>query len=263
MKIVVWILLIISLLGIDRNFNKSYIQPNDDYEIWQLDYYPDSIIYNRSINDNSKWCSSYAYNIKFKEDSCKFYGFHEGWSSRLIKKSENEFWTDTVMQYFELIFKSDKRLLMREIFIRSNRIDTGEFYPFHKVDQLLTRDSLKKLVVNKLFMGKYQLLYNDTFSCNEMIEFDDEFNVKGIEGITKYNIVTEMICDFPVDNAFGFGDFNYSNMSFTFNFNGDTLFIKDYTILSDGCDFSGIIPNNTRIKLLKLNNNTQPKNKSH
>jgi hypothetical protein len=255
MKTIIKALIFFAIIFLCFQFNKNdslndITENQAIFGYWQLDYYPDSIIHNQSISDNSKWGSSYAYNLKLTKDSCAFYGWHEGWRSKMIKISNNEYRIDTIPQYWEVKIISKDKLIMREIFG-----DTGKFYPYHKVNKLLTQDSLKRLLAHELFSSKYQVLFNDTFLCEKIIDFTDNCSVHGIKNVFKYNFITDLNSDFPADNAFGFGDFSYYIMNFTYNFYGDTLFIKNYDILSDGFDFSGIKASKTRMKLLKLDKN--------
>lgn len=223
------------------------------FQIWQLDYYPDSILINRSINDNSGWESAYAYNIQFSEDSCQFIGWHESWWNRLKKTKDKEFKTiGDETQYWELKFVSNEKLLMRQIFIRDGKADIGQFVPYHKVDKLLTIDYLDHKIAKEIFAGTYSVLFNDTFDCEKTVVLDGNFGVKGIKGIANYNFETAIDWDFPVFNAFGFtkkGD--QVNKGLSFKFSGDTLLIKDYKLIYDNGDFDHVEISKTRIKMIK------------
>jgi hypothetical protein len=222
-------------------------------QIWQLDYYPDSLLINRSINDNSGWESAYAYNIQFSEDSCQFIGWHESWWNRLKKTKDKEFKTiGDETQYWELKFVSNEKLLMRQIYIREGKADIGKFAPYHKVDKLLTLDYLDRKIAKEMFAGTYHVITYDTLDCDKSVTLDSDFGVKGITGITSYSFETAIDWDFPVFNAFGFNKKGESNnKGLSFRFSGDTLLIKDYKVIQKDDDFDHIEIAKTRIKMIK------------
>lgn len=243
--------------------NDSIINPTKElkgFQIWQLDYYPDSMIINRSINDNSGWGAVIAYNIKLSNDydSSSFIGWNETWKNKVIKIDDRNFKVkDLDYQYWELKLESDSKLLMRHIYCKyGDRIkeDTGQYYPFHKVKQILTLDSLNRLFAREVLAGTYNLVFNDTFNCSKTIELDKDFKIKGIEGKTKYYIETAIDFDFPVYNSFGlYKEGENPNQKFSFKFINDTLLIKDYKVRHDKDGmFDGIVINKTRIKMIKI-----------
>jgi hypothetical protein len=224
-----------------------------NFEIWQLDYYPDSIFITHSINFNHIWESNYAYNIQFSEDSCQFIGWHESWWNRLKKVNKNEYRTISDPPYcYELKFNADGKLFMREIWEGSDTTKISKYYPYHRVEKILTQDSLQRRIAKEIFAGTYELIYNDTFACDKKIILDEKFGVKGIKGIVKYGIETEIDWDFSVENAFWLTPKNNKSQDcFSFKFVGDTLFIKDYkTSESPDGDYAEITK--TRIKMLKI-----------
>jgi hypothetical protein len=227
----------------------------DSSTIWQLDYYPDSIFINRTIDFDPIWESNYAYNIQFLNDSCQFIGWHESWWNRLEKVNENEFKTKNDPPYqWELKFVSKDKLLMREMWYGDKETKISKYYPYHRVNKILTQDLLQRWIAKEIFAGTYKLLFSDTFNCEKTIILDDKFGVKGIKGITNYSIETEIDWDFSVENAFWLiNKSNDSKKSFSFKFIGDTLFIKDYEIVSSEKYESDIAEiTNTRIKLIKV-----------
>ena len=232
---------------------KSSLIDLKGFQIWQLDYYPDSILINRSISDNSGWKSSYAFNIQFSEDSCQFIGWHESWWNHLIKTKDNEFKTkDNKTQYWELKFVSSEKLLMRQVTIRDGKVEFGKFEPYHKVDKLLTLDYLDHKIAKEIFAGTYQVIFNDTMNCDKLVTLDSNFGVKGIKDITSYSFESAIDWDFPVFNAFGFNKKGESNnKGLSFRFSGDTLLIKDYKIVQKDGDFDHIEVAKTRIKMIK------------
>ncbi len=232
----------------DTSFQKT-----DSFEIWQLDYYPDSVFITRDINFDHIWESSYAYNIQFSKDSCQFIGWHESFWYHLAKFSKNEYLTIGTGPYYWLLeFTSKGKLMMREIRNGSDSIEMSRYYPYHCVRKILTQDSLQRKIAKDIFAGTYKLLFNDTFTCEKKIVLDEKFRVKGIEGITNYRVETEVDWDFAVENAFWLtSKSNESNKCFSYKFFGDTLLIRDYKISeSEYGDFPEIT--NTRIKMLKI-----------
>lgn len=246
---------------IDTVFNQSAnksLTGKQGSDIWQIDYYPDSLLINKSINDNSGWGSDYAYNIQFSKnrDSCQFIGWHESWENKVIKIDDKNFKIkDSDYQYWEIKLVTENKILMRNIYNKSSyrsKEDTGAFIPYHKVKNILTLDSLNKLVSAKVFAGAYQVLFNDTLTCNNIVEFDKNFGVKGIKGISSYSFETAIDWDFPVFNAFGFNKKGETgNNGLSFKFSGDTLLIKDYKLIQKGGDFDHVEISKTRIKMLK------------
>jgi|GEM_PF-3808919 len=233
--------------------NKIYVQG-----IWQLDYYPDSIFIKRSIFDCSNWNSGYAYNIEIKGDSCQFIGWHESWWNKLYKLKENTYTTAQTEgeQYWEIDVKPNNKVALREIQRNHAKMDTGVWYPYHKVDRILSQKELKKRIAKQIFAGKYKLVFNDTLNCGKTVILDENFGVNGIRGVNKYNFETEIDIDFPLDNAFGLynksqennsSDYNISN-NFSFEYKGDTLELKGVKYLGDGA-FNILGP---RIKMVKM-----------
>jgi len=226
--------------------------------IWQLDYYPDSMFAKRSINDFSRWNSGYAYNIEIIGDSCQFIGWHESWWNKLYKLKENIYVTAQTPgeQYWEIDLKPNNKLVLREIQRNRTKMDTGVWYPYHQIDQVLTQKVLKERIAKKIFAGKYRLVFNDTLKCEKTITLDAKFGIKGIQGVNKYNFETEIDIDFPLDNAFGLynknnekdsSNLNISN-DFSFEFKGDTLLIKGFKYLGDDA-FNILGP---RMKMVKM-----------
>lgn len=224
-----------------------------EFQIWQLDYYPDSILINRSINDNSGWGSAYAYNIIFSEDSCQFIGWHESWRKKMQRINETSYRTSNEVQYWEFKFISVNKMIMREIFVRKTKIDIGAFYQYHRVSKILTQDSLQNMIAKNMFTGKYKLLFSDILNFSDTIIFEDNFKVTGIKDVDKYDIETEIDLDFPVKNAFGFRKENEEiNRNLSFEFLGDTLFLKDIRIVRNDGDFDHVAVTDTRVKMIKI-----------
>lgn len=228
------------------------------FQNWQLDYYPDSMLINKSINDNSKWESHYAYNIQWSNtnDSCQFIGWHESWWNKIIKiDSRNYKIQDMDYQYWEVKFNSDDKLLMRHIYCKygaRQKEDTSVFIPYHRVNKILTLESIDNLVAQKIFEGTYQVIFNDTLDCDKFVTLDKFFGVKGIKGITSYSFETAIDCDFAVFNAFGFNRKGESNSNgLSFKFSKDTLLIKDYKEVAVDGDFDHTEISKTRIKMIK------------
>ena len=241
----------------DQNNSLSTPAKFEGNEIWQLDYYPDSILINRSINDNSGWKSSYAYNIQFSGDSCRFVGWHESWWNKLIKIDDKNYKINDIgYQYWELKFDSNNKLFMRHIYNKNHshsQEDTGIFIPYHKVERLLTLDSLKHVIAKKMFAGTYNVVFHDTLNCERTITLDSNFGVKGIKDIVSYYIEPDIDWDFPVFNAFGFNKkWKMNNNGLSFKFSGDTLLIKDYKMIEVNGDFDHVEISNARIKMVKI-----------
>ena len=244
-----------SINSVETKDSLSNITNNSEkFQIWQLDYYPDSIFIARSINDKSWNSSAYAYNIQFSKDSCQFIGWHESLWMKLIQVDKYDFKTTYPTQFFELKFKSDNKLLMREIYIREEKTDTSEYYSYHRTNNILTQDSLKNEIAERIFAGTYKVLFNDTLECEPIVTLDNKFGVKGINGVKAYFIETEIDWDYPVFNAFGFSKSKLDfNKGLSFLFSGDTLIIKDYKeILNENGDFCRTEINRPRLKLLRI-----------
>jgi hypothetical protein len=193
--------------------------------IWQLDYYPDSILFHKSINKYSKWSSSYAYNIEFSGDSCQFIGCHESWWNKLGKVNDNLYRTITNYDdHFEIRLSENGTFFLTEF----RKEGTLGPYPYHQVNKILTLDSLERRIAKEIFAGQYQVLFSDTLKCNPVITLDGKFNITGIEGMSKYEIETEDDWDTALENSFYIiGDHNQSKR-FSFQFSGDTLRLMNY-----------------------------------
>lgn len=246
---------------VDSNvdINKSIIDSlkKIESEIWQLDFYPDSILKNREIYKNSDWISSYAYNIEFTNDSCQFIGWWESWWNHIERINDNEFRTiDGKGQYWELKFETPEKLIVRQINYRkkTDQLEIGQFYSYHRVDTILTLDSLDHKIAKDIFSGSYHLVYSDTLDCEGTITLNENFSINGIKNLTRYSFETSIDCDYPVPNVFRlYSDDENEIFEFTFKFSADTLFIKEFERINDSLgDFDHFEIKNSRIKLVKL-----------
>jgi hypothetical protein len=229
--------------------------------IWQLDYYPDSIFIKRNIYGCSKWKSSFAYNVKIENDSCYFTGWHEGWANKIDQNNGRSIKTlPGSGQYFEIHSLSANKMEMREMNDRRSHTDSSIFYPYHRVDKVLTQEALQKRLAKEIFAGRYKLLFADTLVCEKYITFDSDFGVKGINGISNYKIETEIDFDYPIPNCFILYNpetqmKDYNNIgtgAFSFSFSRDTLFLNGNKAVQIDGDFDHVAITKPRIKLLKV-----------
>jgi hypothetical protein len=221
--------------------------------IWQLDYYPDSIFVYRNINKYSGWSSSYAYNLEFQKDSCRFIGWNESAWIKLKYVGKKVYKAGNESISLEITFISEQKLELCNIHKRKDKTETKECYPYHKVNNVLTQKELDDRIANQIFAGCYKVLFNDTLECDSIICLDKEYKVTGIKDISHYYFETAIDIDFPVPNLFVLRSENKEhNKEFSFTFSGDTLFLKKFKILHDNYgDFSGFDLVKTKIKLLK------------
>ena len=221
--------------------------------IYQLDYYPDSILYYRDIDKYSNGCTSYAYDVEFTKDSCQFTGWNESFGVKVTSLGGNEFRAGDTLQYWEFIFLPDQKLKMRENYKRKDSIERSEYYLFHRVNKVLTQEELEDRMAKEVFEGKYRVLFNDTLECDSIIYLGKNYNVKGVKGRSKYYFETEIDIDYPVPNYFAFRDTGNNGTELSFSFSGDTLLLKKFDILNDEeGDFSGFKVADTKVKLLKV-----------
>ncbi len=237
----------------------------DIHGIWQLNYYPDSILIKKSINNCSKWSSDYAINIWIRGDSCGFFGWNDrDWWLKMTKINNHEYviGDSTSQQYFEFLVAKNKILEMRQISNRkkAHKIQFGSYYPYHRVKALLSENELKKKITREWFAGKYKLIYNDTFTCDRNIVLDTEYAISGIHGISSYNFESIIDIDFPLDNIFELNTIKdpkdsvkYWNKPLSFQFKGDTLILNNYKVqYRDGGDVGGYLVTRPRIKMVKI-----------
>lgn len=227
-----------------------------DNQIWQLDGFPDSILVNKSIDDQSVNESNYSYNIIFKGDSCQFVGTRESEWLKLKKINDKEFKAyheGEDIQFWEIKFVSNNKLLAREIFKRPEKIEIGKYVSYHKVKKPLTLDSLNNLIAEKLFAGEYKTIYNDTLKLDEKVILTKNFEVKGIMGIEKFYFLVSDDCCYPVFNAFGFqSKKGISQNHLSFKFENDTLKLSANNPVFLNGDFDHYEISKPRIKLQKV-----------
>ena len=184
----------------------------------------------------------------------------EEWSDSIIKINDNLYRTKGKDQYWEFKLVGNEKLLMNEIGSKYSDRRSGNYYPFHKVDSLLTMDFLKKRLAKEMFAGNYKVMYHDTLTTDSIIILDEDFGVKGITGISRYAVRPDIDIDGSVPNSFSFFDpvekakSRYDNLSeaFSFSFNKDTLMLNGFDILRKDGDFDGYKITKPRVKLLKL-----------
>jgi len=230
--------------------------------IWQLDYYPDSIFIHRSINDCSEWTSDYAYNIQFEGDSCHFYGWNENGSEPVLKVNSFLYRTKSKDPYWEFKLETKEKLLIREIDEMYHHDSIiRPYFPYHRVNKVLTMDALKKRIAKEMFAGKYKVVYNDTLATDKIVELDDNLGVKGVKVFTKYEIKPDIDIEFSLPNYFSFfnpeerlkakSKYDYLSKALSFQFSEDTLILKDYEVLTDDGE-DDIKLTRPRMKLLRL-----------
>jgi len=233
----------LTLISCKRATNCNETKTNNNiYGIWCSDDYPDSIIAKKDIFNNSKWYSEDAFCIQIKKDSCYFTGWLGSLNKKFTKIGETIYRTTNEAQYWEFKIISDKKLAMRLVKNYDNKITYEEFYNYHKVDKLLTIDSIKNKIAEKVFIGTYKPFFNKSLECDSIVKFLKNDVVIGIKNNNRWGIEVKMDPDLFVPNAFKLGN-NGDLRNFSFKFKNDTLILLDCEMKRDSSGmYEGIQP---------------------
>ena len=220
---------------------------------WQLDYYPDSLLANRDIYDNSNWSAPYAANLRFVGDSCEFRGWHESWWVRPRWVSPNLYAAGDSLQRWEFKLIDANNLWFREADARADSVEM--WYPYHRVASVLTPQKLTQKVVERLFAGRYRVLQSSRPADSSIVLGADQ-RVRGLPGVARYHVVTAMDWDFLLPNGFSWLSASGKEVAqYSFRFAGDTLVLHNYEVHPEDDNVpTGILVTAPAMKLLKLRN---------
>jgi hypothetical protein len=222
--------------------------------VWQLDYYPDSLLLNKDIYAYSNWTTPYAANLRFAGDSCEFIGWHESIWQKIRSVEPGLYSAGDADQGYEIKFLSPSVLWFREYSLDKPAPgdSTEQWYPYHRVATVLTQAALKKRVAQELFAGRYHVLQTDR-RADSVVVLGTDFSVAGLRGVARYNVVTDMDWDFLLPNAFSWQDRKGEAVAqYSFGFAGDTLVLNNFEQRpEDDSVPSGILVTTPAVKLLK------------
>lgn len=217
--------------------------------IWQLDYYPDSLLLKKNIYAYSNWTAPYAATLRFAGDSCEFIGWHESGWEKLQPIGQGVYSTLDPDQGWEV-----KRMGTDALWFREYKPDdsTELWYPYHRVATVLTQAALQKRLAREVFAGKYRVLQCDR-PADSVVSLGSDFSVRGLPGVTRYDVVTAMDWDFLLPNAFRWQDAAGAPVAqYSFEFAGDTLLLHDFEERPEDEQVpSGILVTAPTLKLLK------------
>jgi|GEM_PF-5392978 len=190
--------------------------------IWQLDYYPDSLLLKRDVYAGSRWNSAYAATLRFIGDSCAMIGWHEEFGYRARPVAAGEYRMGGDGQFWDLKLQSD-RLLLRETLTSGNETTISAWYPYHRVKTVLTPEAVGKQLARQVFAGRYRRLHSDR-AADSIVTLGPDFRVRGLPGVSTYHVVAAMDWDFLLPNSFSWRDAHGKEVSeYSFAFSGDTL----------------------------------------
>lgn len=201
--------------------------------VWQLDYYPDSLLLKRDIYQYSDWTTPYAATLRFVADSCELIGWHEAGWEKVTRVTEGLYWVGSGDRYQEIQLEPD-RLLFREVSVSdSGATTTSEWYPYHRVPAVLTQPALAERVAREVFAGRYRVLASDV-PADSVLTLGPAFEVRGLRGVARYRVVTDMDWDFLLPNSFSWYDRRGKEVGhYSFEFAGDTLLLHSFEIRSE------------------------------
>jgi hypothetical protein len=218
---------------------------------WQLDYYPDSLLANRDIYDNSDWSAPYAANLRFAGDSCEFIGWHERWTVKTRQTSPQHYAAGDSLQSWEIHYLGPNKVLFREV--RPEAGGTSPWYPYHRVAQALGPAQLNAQVMKELFAGRYRVLQSNR-PADSVLVLGADSRVRGLPGVARYRILTEMDWDFLLPNGFCWETAKNKEVAqYSFRFAGDTLVLRNYEVHpEEEAVPTGILVTKPAMKLLKI-----------
>jgi hypothetical protein len=218
---------------------------------WQLDYYPDSLLANRDIYNNSNWSAPYAANLRFAGDSCEFSGWHERWTVKMRQISPQRYTAGDSLQSWEFKSIGPNKVVFREVRLEAG--GTSPWYPYHRVARVLTPASLNAQVVKRLFAGRYRVLQSSR-PADSILVLGADSRVRGLPGVARYRVITEMDWDFALPNGFSWETIKNKEVAqYSFRFSGDTLVLHHYEVHpEEEAVPTGILVTKPAMKLLKI-----------
>ena len=227
--------------------------PNPLRGIWQLNYYPDSLLLKKDIYQYSNWTTPYAATLRFVADSCELIGWHESGWEKVTHVAEGLYWVGSGDRYQEIQLEPD-RLLFREVSVNDSGATTAsEWYPYHRVPAVLTQATLAQRLAREVFAGRYRALASDV-PADSVVTLGPGFGVRGLRGVARYGVVTDMDWDFLLPNSFSwYGRRGKEVGHYSFEFAGDTLLLNSFEMRPDDDSVpSGIVVTEPVARFLKL-----------
>jgi hypothetical protein len=220
--------------------------------IWQLDYYPDSLLLEKDVYAYSSWNSAYAATLRFIGDSCALSGWHEEFGYRARPGAAGEYRLGGEGQVWDLKLQNN-RLLLRETLTSGNETTVSEWYPYHRVKTVLTPEAVEKQLAQQVFAGRYRRLQSER-PADSIITLGPDFRVRGLPGVSRYHVVVAMDWDFLVPNGFRWRNAQGKDVSaYSFAFSGDTLRLHGYESRPEDDRFpSGVEVTAPKATFLKL-----------
>lgn len=221
---------------------------------WILSSYIDSVIINKAIYKFSNGFASTAYLIKFDEDTCRLFGFHENADLPLIDKTDSSYSFGYSLDQYWIIKQIDSNTLSVKEYIDTNQFKSykpdNKEYQYKKNDTQLPIDDIKEYFIDKLFKGKYENLSNGS-----IVEFSNNNQINNLDSIKYYNLIIDF-WDYSPGNydviILSKSKNNDIKDMYHWYFNGDTLNILN--LVGNYDDESGFYqaePNKVVYKLKK------------
>ena len=119
--------------------------------------------------------------------------------------------------------------------------------------QALTPAGLNARVVKQLFAGRYRVLQSSR-PTDSVLVLGADSRVRGLPGVARYRILTEMDWDFILPNGFSWETAKNKEVAqYSFRFAGDTLVLHNYEIHpEEEAVPTGILVTKPAMKLLKI-----------
>jgi hypothetical protein len=218
---------------------------------WQLDYYPDSLLLNRDVYDNSGWSSAAAANLHFVADSGLQTGWHEQWWSKVRPKGPKLYASGDASQGFLYKLVDSNKLLFRETGLHADSFPT--WYPYHRVAAETTPLKVEKQLVSRAFAGRYRVLQSRR-PADSVVTLGADQRVRGIPGVARYHVIIDMDWDSLLPNGFVWQTSKGKEVAqYSFRFSGDTLVLRNFEIHPEEESVpTGILLTTPTMKLLRL-----------
>lgn len=249
MKKISLIVLALSLLNISCH-RKNKIQDKTKLNLesssinvfgkWYYTEYTDSTIKQKKIFDYSWSLASFAYEVKIDKgnpDSVTFKGYHEGWTSRLRKISNNTYQAGDKDQYWTLRFQklgSETKLYIKE-YINPNFANKAD----PKVYELTKKEL--NMYNEGLYFAKHIIAgeYIDQ-QTNKKLILKENFNLIGVDSLNKYEIQIDPWDMVPQMDIITFyeGDYN-RRTDYNWEFKDRLLILSSIISLYDNGEITG------------------------
>jgi len=212
----------------------------DIYGKWYYTEYTDSTIQHKKIYDYSWTLASFAYEIiidKENPDSVVFKGYHEGWTEKLEKNSDNTYrvgdenWNWTLR--FEKLGNTTKLYVKQ--YINPTYAQKADPKEYVLTKKNLHIDNEELYFTKHIISGKYI----DSYTGSTLI-LKENLELIGVDFYNKYSILIDFWEMVPQMDIITFYEGNYNKMThYNWEFKGDSLILSSIISLYDNGETIG------------------------